>query len=936
MAGNVNNSLEERTVTTDSTPPTISIAYPTAGLNLGINTSIALNLSYDDADYCWYTIDAGVTNTSISTEVIPESLGSDLVTEGDFGNGGAAWDVEGEWGADGDYGEWVNDEIEDVDLYQVIGDGLTDSATYRVTFDVNSYEDDDSAYEVSLGGGSATAINSSGSKTHDIVAGASNERIAFSASTSDNTGDDLIQIDNVVVKLIIGEVAATNCQNTTIDVPEGSVDLVLYGNDSANNLGSDSVSFTADVTPPTVIIDYPTEGLVLGSSSINFNLTVTDALTSPNSCVYSFGGINYEMSNTTASAFNATNSSIADGSYTANFACTDIVGNSNNTESVMFVIDTTPPVISYAASSDAAGFKSVDNIFVNVSSSDSVGNISTFIDFDGSLVSWWRMDDANESANSVSDYTGRNNGTAQGGAVLTDAGYLGKGFSFDGDGDYVLAGSLDFDETGDYTYAGWFNSKKISALQNILDHGCGYDSNGFAIDIESSRLKVVSGFEAGYGSAQSSVLNSDEWYYFTVTYQNTDVQIYINAIADGSDNTDGYDDSGGGFKIGYGNCGSDSDAYFNGTLDDIMVFNRSLSATEIQALYANTSSLNIEKTFTSLSDDGYEFTAYVQDKAGNVNNSLETRTVTTDTIDPVIDYGTGTASNLNRTKVKTNVYVNVSVTETNEDTITFKLFYSNGTLINSTSYTDNTRTINWTGLSGEDYIYNVSVNDSAGRSNATDVTRAIAIITSWSDIVLNTGWNLISLTMKNTETETDRNVSLVQGWNLIGYDGDVNVSLVDATFHNGSNEYSFANAVAGNKLKNYQAYYDASSSLASERRFKYLGPSGVDDTAFRRNKGYWVYVNGSEGGNLTFPSGGGTSSGETYDVTKLRFSNGTDEISYLDAGITYEWISLVFQYWNSTSEQFESAGLGFRTEISMEEGLFVDSNIDNLTLIRQN
>ena len=64
-------------------------------------------------------------------------------------------------------------------------------------------------------------------------------------------------------------------------------------------------------------------------------------------------------------------------------------------------------------------------------------------------------------------------------------------------------------------------------------------------------------------------------------------------------------------------------------------------------------------------------------------------------------------------------------------------------------------------------------------------------------------WNLISLPMHNKETGTDRNVSLHEEWNLIGYDGDVNVSLTDTTVHNGSDSYNFGQAVAANKVDTY-------------------------------------------------------------------------------------------------------------------------------------
>ena len=54
---------------------------------------------------------------------------------------------------------------------------------------------------------------------------------------------------------------------------------------------------------------------------------------------------------------------------------------------------------------------------------------------------------------------------------------------------------------------------------------------------------------------------------------------------------------------------------------------------------------------------------------------------------------------------------------------------------------------------------------------------------------------MISLTMKTTDNGTDRNITLNSGWNLIGYDSDVNLSLSAAKFYNATNSYTFAQAV---------------------------------------------------------------------------------------------------------------------------------------------
>jgi hypothetical protein len=281
------------------------------------------------------------------------------------------------------------------------------------------------------------------------------------------------------------------------------------------------------------------------------------------------------------------------------------------------------------------------------------------------------------------------------------------------------------------------------------------------------------------------------------------------------------------------------------------------------------------------------------------------------------------------------------VTETNFKNITFKLYYSNNTLINSTTYNiTGIYNINWTGLSGDDYKYNISIYDTAGNSNSS-ATRSITLITSQDSITLNSGWNLISLPMKNTDTGTDRNISLVKGWNLIGYNGAVNTSLTNANFTNSSGtQLTWQNAIANNKVQAYLAYYDSSPATASERQFKYLSSlDGFDDATFRQNRGYWLYAN--EAGTLTIPGIGGTKSGETYAISKLRFSNGSLELNYTTAGnLPYNWISDV-KYWGWNEDCL--IGIGCNDWISLTSGninsslgYFFKVGQDNLTLIRQN
>ena len=99
------------------------------------------------------------------------------------------------------------------------------------------------------------------------------------------------------------------------------------------------------------------------------------------------------------------------------------------------------------------------------------------------------------------------------------------------------------------------------------------------------------------------------------------------------------------------------------------------------------------------------------------------RNVTFDSTKPLVDYGVITSGN-NTMYNRTWIYVNVTVTETNEANITFNLWLINHTVLNRTTKVAGTRTFNWTSLTPGNnwmYIYNVSVMDLATNINTTQV-----------------------------------------------------------------------------------------------------------------------------------------------------------------------------------------------------------------------
>src|SRR3989344_1167960 len=282
--------------------------------------------------------------------------------------------------------------------------------------------------------------------------------------------------------------------------------------------------------------------------------------------------------------------------------------------------DTILPTINFTNPTPANATTQIGNsIFVNVSATD-INYISSFIDFDNSLVAWWRMDDLNSSGGVV-DYMGRNNGSVVGGAVQNVSGKIGKSFSFDGAGDYVELGDGSLNYNSDTSVSMWFYALNITDFKRLFNMDSS-NNNNFLIGFFDNQIYVDDGV---VGGARSGTINANQWYHVVVLFNNTNIQsskVYLNGV-DSTAGTIGATMS----VTSTTRITSTSTVSFNGSIDDVMIFNRSLSAGEVMALYANTTSKYYSNNFTSLAGKTYNFKAYAQDIAGNVNFT-ELRTVT--------------------------------------------------------------------------------------------------------------------------------------------------------------------------------------------------------------------------------------------------------------------------------------------------------------------
>lgn len=159
-------------------------------------------------------------------------------------------------------------------------------------------------------------------------------------------------------------------------------------------------------------------------------------------------------------------------------------------------------------------------------------------------------------------------------------------FFFDGTNDYILVTGNTANRPSEMTimcnlYIKNTRPEEIVITQN---EGNGYR---FMTRVYSGNTGTNWGFRPA-GAAESpeyqgSVLANNNWYNLAITYTTSSLRLYKNSILELNQSSPYALTHGGNIFIGYGIGGAQR--YLEGNLSNILMYNRALSATEIQQNY---------------------------------------------------------------------------------------------------------------------------------------------------------------------------------------------------------------------------------------------------------------------------------------------------------------------------------------------------------------
>jgi hypothetical protein len=347
------------------------------------------------------------------------------------------------------------------------------------------------------------------------------------------------------------------------------------------------------------------------------------------------------------------------------------------------------------------------------------------------------------------------NGTVYGNAAPTVSGKYGGAYSFDGDGDYIdLGNPSDFAALQvNMTIMGWFNENGASGRPIVIGQ---YGSTGShqlvkMIRLDGDKLNYFTSTSSGTFQFKqfSTTYTQNTWHFFAVIVNGSlaspSITLYLDGVAEQSSLSALSTTPDTSVPIWIGRSSADVDTEdFGGQIDEIQIYNRSLSLDEINLAYFsnlqrfNTSLwnfyINQSKNGTAGLDEGtYTYFIAASNSSGG-QNQTEQRTITISS-DPDSPIWFNNKTSITSTSYG-EVYFNITFNETNPDKYIFSFYNGTIWLNQSANYASNTEislTKNITISSGE-IKWTWYANDTHGNTNQTPVQSIHISIGSSSEI----------------------------------------------------------------------------------------------------------------------------------------------------------------------------------------------------------
>jgi hypothetical protein len=210
------------------------------------------------------------------------------------------------------------------------------------------------------------------------------------------------------------------------------------------------------------------------------------------------------------------------------------------------------------------------------------------------LVAHWPFEEG--TGNTTEDVTGNGNNGTLNGAVWNSNGRFGNAIEFDGINDWIDAGTFSVGGNA-MTLSAWFKADDFGVgdarlISKAVNHGV--EDHWFMLSTVTSggmvlraRLKTGGIVGTTYIPGSGS-FGAGDWVHAVLIYDSTTVKIYKDAVEVGSWARSGSLDVSSSVSVYIGNNPGPNPKPFDGLIDDVRVYDRALTPSEVQTLYDGT------------------------------------------------------------------------------------------------------------------------------------------------------------------------------------------------------------------------------------------------------------------------------------------------------------------------------------------------------------
>ena len=249
------------------------------------------------------------------------------------------------------------------------------------------------------------------------------------------------------------------------------------------------------------------------------------------------------------------------------------------------------------------------------SSGNAISLLSANFQANDGLVTWLRCNETSGAA--AADASGKgNNGTFVNSPTWV-AGYQGNALRFDGFNDAVQIGTANLNPARG-AIAFWANAEQFDTNPTyFFGHAVQPWSSRIQLFVDSGASSLSLGLgDTHYRQVNIQTLIPNTWYHIALSWDGSNYAVYINGAVKGSGAYTGLTAFNTFADIGNGGNTADRQESFWGKIDEFRMYNRSLSAAEISALYSQAAPLQISGVSSAGITAAGATIAWATDRAG--------------------------------------------------------------------------------------------------------------------------------------------------------------------------------------------------------------------------------------------------------------------------------------------------------------------------------